>query len=136
MQPPEEDDNGDGHLEELRVRNSPHLKSCYPVELQLHCGTPRSSELQLKHPVEKTSDYFEILPPCKAHHQQQSDSPDFRLGAPPSPTSQACKMQSRSYNQDENKPPPLSRPSDAFEISSSLDDQSRAKMEERKNKLF
>lgn len=146
-QPPEEDENSDGRLEELRVRNSfrpPHLKSCYPVELQLQCGTPTSSELQLKSTVDKTSGYLEISPPRKrnmAHRQQQqSDSPDCvrrRLSAPPTPTSQACKMQLRSYlKRDENKPPPLSRPSDAFEISSSLDEQSRAKMEERKNKMF
>ena len=149
LQPLEEDDNGHGRFEELRVRNSfrpPHLKSCYPVELQLNCGTPKSSELQLKSTVEKTSGYLEISPPRKrnmARRQQQSDSPDCvrrRLSAPPTPTSQASKMQLRSYlkhDQDENKPPPpLSRPSDAFEISSSLDDQSRAKMEERKSKML
>ena len=75
-----------------------------------------------------TSDYFEILPPCKAHRS-----------APSSPTSQAWKMQLRpylKYNQAKYKPLPLSRPSDAFEISSRLDDQSRAKMEERKSKMF
>ena len=148
-QPPEEDENSDGRLEELRVRNSfrpPHLKSCYPVELQLHCGTPNSSELQLKSAVEKTNGYLEISPPRKRNmtqrQQQQRDSPDCvrrRLSAPPTPTSQACKMQLRSYlklDQDENKPPLLSRPSDAFEISSSIDEQSRAKMEERKSKML
>ena len=148
-QPPEENENSDGRLEELRVRNSfrpPHLKSCYPVELQLHCGTPKSSELQLKSAVEKMSGYFEVSPPRKRNmvhrQQQQSDSPDCvrrRLSAPPTPTSQACKMELRSYlkcDQDENKAPPLSRPSDAFEISSSIDEQSRAKMEERKSKMF
>ena len=149
LQPPGEDENGESRLEELRVRNScrpPHLKSCYPVELQLHSDTANSSELQLKSVVEKTSGYFEVSLPRKrnmAHRQQQGDSPDRvrrRVSAPPTPTSQACKMQLRSYlipDQDENKPPPpLGKPSDAFEISSSLDEQSRVKMEERKAKML
>lgn len=140
--------DGSSRLEELRARNSfhpPHLKSCYPVELQLPCGTPKSSELQLKGAVGKKSGYFEVSPPRKrnmTHRQQQLfDSPDCtrrRLSAPPTPTSVACKMQLRSYlnnEQDENKPPP-SRPSDAFEISQSLDEESRAKLDERKSKMF
>ena len=133
-----EDDNS-GRFEELKARNSfhpPHLKSCYPVELQLNCGTPRSSELQFKSADVKTSGYLEFSPPRKrgmAHHQQ-SDSPHYakrRVSAPPTPTLQASKMHLRSYLKEEreNKPPPL-----AFEIS--LDEQSRTSMDKRKSKMF
>lgn len=154
MQPAEEDERSGSRLEELRARNSfhpPHLKSCYPVELQLHCGTPRSSqlqELQMKGALEKKSGYFEVSPPHKRNMalRQQLESPDSvkrRLSAPPTPTpaSQplpACRISLRSYlndEQDENKPP-LSRPSDAFEISLSTNEQSRVKMEERRSKMF
>ena len=139
-------------MEELRARNSfhpPHLKSCYPVELQLHSGTPKSSELHIKSFVEKKTGYFEASPPRKrnmAHRQQQFDSPDCvkrRVSAPPTPTSHsssaaAFRTQLRSFlndEQDENKPP-KSRPSDAFEITLNLDEKSRVKMEERKSKMF
>ena len=133
-----EEDNNSGRFEELKARNSfhpPHLKSCYPVELQLNCGTPRSSEFQFKSADVKASGYLEFSPPHKrgmAHHQ--SDSPHYakrRVSAPPTPTLQASKMHLRSYLKEEreNKPPPL-----AFEIS--LDEQSRTAMDKRKSKMF
>ena len=144
LQAAEEDDKS-SRFEELRSRNSfrpPHLKSCYPTELQLDCGTPRSSEHQLK----VAPGYLEISPPYKRNlaHRQQLDSPDSvkrRLSAPPTPTTATqqltgCRrMNLRSYLTDENVPPP-SRPSDAFEITLSLDEQSRVKMEERKSKML
>jgi len=148
-QPAQETGDGSNRLEELKARNSlhpPHLKSCYPVELQLQCGTPKSSELQLKNAIEKKAGYFEVSPPRKrnmAHRQQQQlDSPDCtrrRVSAPPTPTSQLsvnCKMQLRSYLNDEQENKPPSRASDAFEVSLSLNEQSRIKIEERKTKMF
>ena len=141
----EDNDKSSNRIEELRTRNTfhpPHLKSCYPTELQLDCGTPRSSELQLK----TAPGYLEMSPPHKRKmsHRQQFESPDNvkrRLSAPPTPTtatqqSAACRrMNLRSYLADENVPP-VSRPSDAFEISTSLDERSRIKMEERKSKML
>ena len=148
-------------LEELMARNSlipPHLKSCYPVELQLHSGTPRSSEQQLKRNEGKNS-CFDVSPPPrkrpinnrKQQPQQSHDSPDSvrrRLSAPPTPTSRQSttnthnrsKLHLRSYlndEHDENRA--SSRVSDAFEISLTVDDKSvksQARMEERRAKVF